>query len=981
MTTPRPFRRPRTTSENSTIRRSSRTPIGRSVEILEDRRLPASFAVTSLAASGEGTLRWAIQMANAHPGADEIDFEVAGTINLNRKASLPAITDRVTIDGSSAPTFAGSPVVTVNFQGTKGVRFAAGSDGSTLTSLSIVKAGNAGVTLEASRITVQGNYIGLLANGSTVAGNRGDGVTIAASSHDNLIGRVDPVTDVTYYNTDSVSIQPVTGWQGIRASSVAGNYLISGTSGSNGLLYDGPISGQGGTSYLVNYPGAATTSVYGPDLLSDGSVRLVGSYRTGEDTVSGFVFQGTTAELTDASHYQSIAYPGAQFTYVHSTMGDLAVGNYDSSNSTGAPLDAGHAFIYNLATSTFVTDVVYPGSVSNTAYGIWDNGRSHYTIVGGTTLPATPGRDTPLGMGYMVDYDATTGVFSNWKTFAYPDGPAGVELLTHFEGISSVEDGVYTLAGMSAQIGGGAFSEAALVTVKRNADGTFGDGTWVTVKVPGASGITTSDAVMGNQVVGIAASTEGTVSYQATVNTAYQLSNVISGNGGEGIGVYGSNNNRIATNYIGTDMTGTQKRGNGRNGILITNGARGNMIGGTDSGGNDPTAGVIVRPPQGNLISGNRANGVLITGGATGNTLSGNFVGTDASGNSALGNRKDGVAIDRADGNSLIGCTVQNSPFVYYNVLSGNGGNGLRVTNSNDITVHANFMGVGANNAVIVANGGDGLLISGSSRNTQVGGIIPLGNVISGNNRNGIEVKDRASGFVSFNTFGGVFAFGGAAPNRGDGILITSTGGNNLVRTSIISGNYGNGIELGGQATGVEITDTATGTNTAINAPIPNRGSGIKISGRAHGNAVGGYQPSIEPRDTSSANGRYGIEIVGSARDNVIYNTYIGTDARGTSALGNLLGGVYLGPGTSNNSIGGAEDGQANLIAYNLANGVLIKSARNGRVANNRIQSNAGYGLQAIGNVAVTVVRDNTIEDNALGNVDTSKATGIIVES
>ena len=56
------------------------------------------------------------------------------------------------------------------------------------------------------------------------------------------------------------------------------------------------------------------------------------------------------------------------------------------------------------------------------------------------------------------------------------------------------------------------------------------------------------------------------------------------------------------------------------------------MIGGQLSGGNDPTAGVIVRPPQGNLISGNRGNGVRMTGGAHGNTMSGNFVGTDGLG-------------------------------------------------------------------------------------------------------------------------------------------------------------------------------------------------------------------------------------------------------------------------------------------------------------------------------------------------------------
>ena len=67
--------------------------------------------------------------------------------------------------------------------------------------------------------------------------------------------------------------------------------------------------------------------------------------------------------------------------------------------------------------------------------------------------------------------------------------------------------------------------------------------------------------------------------------------------------------------------------------------------------------------------------------------------------------------------------------------------------------------------------------------------MIPLGNVISGNDRNGIEVTQSVSGFTSFNTFAGIFAFGGAAPNGRDGILITSRGGNNLIRTCIVSGN------------------------------------------------------------------------------------------------------------------------------------------------------------------------------------------------
>ena len=155
-------------------------------------------------------------------------------------------------------------------------------------------------------MTVEGNYIGLQSNGTTIAGNRGDGVRINASSHGDLIGRTDPVTSVNYYQAQYVyqsdgTSMPVSGWQGIRASGTSGQYLIAGTSDSNGLLYDGPISGTGGTAYSVNYTGAATTSVYGPDLLGNGQIRLVGSYTTGNGQTQGFIFQGSLADLSNSS--------------------------------------------------------------------------------------------------------------------------------------------------------------------------------------------------------------------------------------------------------------------------------------------------------------------------------------------------------------------------------------------------------------------------------------------------------------------------------------------------------------------------------------------------------------------------------------------------------------------------------------------------------------------------------------------------------
>ncbi len=80
------------------------------------------------------------------------------------------------------------------------------------------------------------------------------------------------------------------------------------------------------------------------------------------------------------------------------------------------------------------------------------------------------------------------------------------------------------------------------------------------------------------------------------------------------------------------------------------------------------------------------------------------------------------------------------NPFVFYNVISGNGGNGLRVTNSNDTTIQANFIGIGADNLTAVGNALNGVLVEGSSTNTTMGGPIPLGNVDAANGQNGIVV-------------------------------------------------------------------------------------------------------------------------------------------------------------------------------------------------------------------------------------------------
>jgi len=1031
------------------------------LELLEGRQLLAAlvagetYLVSTLADSGPGSLRQAIIAANTHTGADAIDFSVVGKISLS--SALPAITDSLEIDGSSAPGFAGKPLVTIDFQNQAGLLVASGADGSVIQSLSLVDSSGAGISLSASAVTVAGNYIGLRADGVTVESNRGDGVAILAGSHDNLIGNDDAVSGISYYNTHKgvtlTNGRRVTTWQGITASSTAGQYLMVGTvdgkspvgqSLGQGILFDGTINGAKGTTYTVEYPNAEYTSAFGPDNLGNGRVRVVGNYRNLPDRQSqvqlhGFVYEGLMGKLGGTTGYKTLDYDPETYNYnaVHSTMGDLAVGLAGKVNAQAAldPSLPTTAFIYNFKTQAY-TPIEYPlgGSTaaSTSAFGVWQNEGSNYTICGSFKELLTGGApEFPFGTAFLVDYDANTGEFSNWKSFHLP-GDTGGRYLTHFDGLSSVEAGIYTLSGVWSTTDG-AEKGAGWVNVRRNADNGFSDAVWVPLDDAAVPGTTTSNAVYGNQVVGIVYNGDVSRPYQATVRTGFQLSNVISGNHGNGVSItgVGATNNHVAMNFIGTDVTGTLRRGNGGNGVVITGGTSDNVIGGEATGGNDPTNAVFVRPPQGNLISGNYANGILLSAGAASNEVAGNFVGTTASGKSALGNALDGVAIVGADNNRIVGTTLNQDPFVFYNVLSGNGGNGLRITDSNNTTVYANFMGIGADNKKPVPNGGDGMLVSGSSQGVTLGGVIPLGNVISGNTGNGLEISGTAGGLVSWNSFIGQVAFGGIAPNQKNGVLITSTNPgfqkddestHNTIRTCLIGGNTGNGIEIAGAANGVQVIDTAVGTNYSISKPIPNKGSGIVVGGTAHNIAIGGFRPTVEGFDGNfgvhvGGNGGYGIEVRDLAHGIVMYNTAVGVGTGETAGgelklaakLPNLRGGIFISAGVTDVTVGGKLNERyaySNAIAFNRGAGVTIAGASGISLVNSLIQSNVGggvallgaentqigasgnknlidsngkWGVYASGSLTGSAVQGNTIRSNRGSGIVLQAAQGLLV--
>jgi hypothetical protein len=112
--------------------------------------------------------------------------------------------------------------------------------------------------------------------------------------------------------------------------------------------------------------------------------------------------------------------------------------------------------------------------------------------------------------------------------------------------------------------------------------------------------------------------------------------NVLSGNGSAGVELFDSSNhgNVIFRNYIGLDVTGRVKLGNGELGVLLTRGAYYNAIGG---------------PFGGNYIVGNTYGGISIGqsmwGPSSSNWVQNNTIGLNVDG-AAMGGQQVGVSVN-----------------------------------------------------------------------------------------------------------------------------------------------------------------------------------------------------------------------------------------------------------------------------------------------------------------------------------------------
>ena len=324
--------------------------------------------------------------------------------------------------------------------------------------------------------------------------------------------------------------------------------------------------------------------------------------------------------------------------------------------------------------------------------------------------------------------------------------------------------------------------------------------------------------------------------------------NVISGNNGAGIDMSRAcctgdessiTGNVIRGNYIGVNAAGSAAIPNQGDGIRMSSvnanvPVTGNFVGGT-------------QPGAGNVVSGNHHEGVELEGfHLSNNTVQGNFIGTDATGNFAIANDGDGLAV--TGGNNLIGGSSAGAR----NVISGNGRPGSGVSGGTGVAlgerpgniVQGNIIGMNASLTAPLPNLQHGLALGGT--NSVIGGVNPgEGNVIA------------------FNGFDGIVD------------ATSSSAGNTFRGNSIFSNGYqtdpGMGIDIGSSgATPNDAGDADTGANNLQNFPVitsVNLGAGsVNVKGTLNSTASISFLVDFYANSICDATGfGEGARFIGSA--------------------------------------------------------------------------------------------------------------------
>jgi CSLREA domain-containing protein len=187
--------------------------------------------------------------------------------------------------------------------------------------------------------------------------------------------------------------------------------------------------------------------------------------------------------------------------------------------------------------------------------------------------------------------------------------------------------------------------------------------------------------------------------------------NVISGNSGHGVQIFsvegwpGSDENIIAGNLIGTDITGTVAVANGNDGIRVSKRGSSNTI-------------------RQNVVAGNSGTAIRIGPESNGNVVVGNLIGTDATGHAALGNGGFGVALHGGARSNRVGVDPEQPVTTDVNVICSNKLHGLAIMGEGTAwnVVAGNVIGTDRSGKADLGNAQHGVMIGNAANNNMIGG-------------------------------------------------------------------------------------------------------------------------------------------------------------------------------------------------------------------------------------------------------------------
>jgi hypothetical protein len=345
-----------------------------------------------------------------------------------------------------------------------------------------------------------------------------------------------------------------------------------------------------------------------------------------------------------------------------------------------------------------------------------------------------------------------------------------------------------------------------------------------------------------------------------------------------GIDIDGNPSTDVYGCRIGTDATGAKAMGNG---IGVELDSPGNQIGMPGSG-----------PAFQTVISGNVSDGIDIEN--TNNIIQNCFIGTDASGNKALGNGTNGI--ECIDGQNLIGGDRAGEG----NVITANHQNGVAMDEPGTLDVDnlliRNKIGTNAAGTAALGNTLDGVLIANiSGDGDQVGDRSQADeNLISGNGGDGVEVLDAANSQIFGNLIGSDISGKKSLGNALDGVHVDDS-------TEIF---LDQNVILGSGHVGVRLLDSSS--CSVDDATIGgSHGDGVLIqqitAAAAHNNEMDDDHIGVDDQGTTSLaddvsipNGGNGVEIIGASitdfQNSQIYNNRLaGVEISGASAVGNVM--------------------------------------------------------------------------------------------